>query len=99
MNKKELVAAVSDDADITRDQASNAIDAVFAHIENSVSKGDEVRISGFGTFKAQYRPARTARNPQTGAEIKIKETAVAKFAPAKDFKEAAAKAKARVKKK
>lgn len=97
MNKKELVDAVSEDADISKSQAGEAVDSIFAHIEKSLSKGEEVRVPGFGTFKANYRPARTARNPQTGKDMKLADTAVAKFQPAKALKESVAAAKKHVK--
>ncbi len=98
MNKKELVDAVADDADIRKDQAGDAVDSVFKNIEKSLSKGEEVRVPGFGTFKANYRPARTARNPQTGKEMQLADTAVAKFTAAKALKEIVAGAKKYVKK-
>lgn len=97
MNKKELAAAVAGDTGMSQSDAAAAVDAVFDAITKAMKGGDEVRVSGFGTFKPQYRPARTARNPQTGKDIKVKETAVAKFQPAKSLKEAVAKAKNKVK--
>ena len=97
MNKIELVDAVAEDADISKAQAGEAVDSVFNHVEASLKKGEEVRVPGFGTFKANYRPARTARNPQTGKDIKLPDTAVAKFQPAKALKEAVALAKKHVK--
>ncbi|MEL7543476.1 MAG: HU family DNA-binding protein [Pseudomonadota bacterium] len=97
MNKKELIDAVAEDADIRKDQAGDAVESVFSHIEKSLSKGEEVRVPGFGTFKANYRPARTARNPQTGKDMKLADTAVAKFTPAKALKETVAGAKKHVK--
>jgi DNA-binding protein HU-beta len=91
MNKKELVSAIADEVEITKDKAGAAIDALFTRIEKSLKKGDEVRIPGFGTFKVSNRAARTARNPQTGATMKLKATRVPRFAAAKSLKEAVAK--------
>ncbi|MEL0002969.1 MAG: HU family DNA-binding protein, partial [Rhodospirillales bacterium] len=63
MNKNELVAAVADQAGITKADAGNAIDAVFNAIEGALKKGDEVRVVGFGTFSVASRAATTGRNP------------------------------------
>lgn len=90
MNKKELAAAVADDANITKEKATEIVDALFTQIERSLKREDEVKIQGFGTFKISKRKARTARNPQTGAEMHLPATKVPRFTAAKGLKDAVA---------
>ncbi|OGI05050.1 MAG: DNA-binding protein, partial [Candidatus Melainabacteria bacterium GWF2_32_7] len=71
MNKEELVKEISRKAKVSQKQASEIITLVLETIEKTVSKGKKVTLVGFGTFEARKRAARTGRNPQTGAEIKI----------------------------
>jgi DNA-binding protein HU-beta len=87
MNKAELIAAV-EGCTCTKKEAAGAVDAVFAAITKALKKGDSVAIAGFGTFKVAKRAARTGRNPQTGAEIKIKAKKVPKFTAGKGLKDA-----------
>lgn len=71
MNKTELIAAVAEEAGLTKVDATKAVNALFAQVEKSLAKGEPVQIIGFGTFDiSEYQP-RIGRNPQTGAEIKI----------------------------
>ena len=86
MNKAELVAAVAAKADISKKQAEECLNAFIESVEKEVSKGDEVTLVGFGTFGVAKRKARTGRNPQTGAEIKIPAKKVPRFVPGKAFK-------------
>jgi nucleoid DNA-binding protein len=90
MNKKELVAAIADESALTKEKAGEVIDSLFVHIEKSLTKGDEVRIPGFGTFKVSHRAARTGLNPQTKAPIQLPATTVPRFTAAKNLKEAIA---------
>ena len=71
MRKQDLVAAVSQETGIAESKINQTVTAVFAAIEGALASGDEVSISGFGTFKVTERPAREGRNPQTGETIKI----------------------------
>ncbi len=71
MRKPDLVAAVAQETGMPESKVSQAVTATFAAIESALAKGDEVSISGFGTFKVTERPARDGRNPQTGETIKI----------------------------
>ncbi|MCK5549860.1 MAG: HU family DNA-binding protein [Hyphomicrobiaceae bacterium] len=87
MSKKDLIDAVAKDAELTKEKAGVAVDAVLEHIRSSLRKGDEVRIPDFGTFKVAQRKAREGRNPATGATIKIAASRVAKFSPSKGLKE------------
>lgn len=90
MNKKELVAAIADEFALTKEKAGEVIDALFVHIEKSLTKHEEVRIPGFGTFKVSHRAARTGLNPQTKAQIQLPATTVPRFTAAKNLKEAIA---------
>jgi DNA-binding protein HU-beta len=87
MSKKDLIDAVASEADLTKEKAGVAVEAVLDHIRKSLKKGDEVRIPDFGTFKVSKRKAREGRNPATGETIKIPASKVAKFAPSKGLKD------------
>ena len=71
MKKVELVEAVATKAGLTKADAARAVDATFEVITGALAKGDKVPLVGFGTFAVSKRAARTGRNPQTGAEVKI----------------------------
>jgi len=88
MNKGELAAAVADQTNLSKSQASEAVDAVFDSITGALKKGQEVRILGFGNFSISQRAASTGRNPQTGEKINIKASKQAKFKPGKGLKDA-----------
>ena len=88
MSKKDLIEAVANDADLTKDKATAAVDAMLKHIEASMKSGGEVRIPGFGTFKVGKRAARTGKNPLTKQPIQIPASNVPKFQAAKALKEA-----------
>ena len=87
MNKADLVNEVSKVVS-TKKEAQAAVDCVIKAITDALSKGDAVTLVGFGTFKPVKRDARTGRNPQTGAPIKIKARKVPKFTPGKALKDA-----------
>ncbi len=91
MNKVELVAAVAEKAALSKKDAEKAVAAVFGAIEEAVAAGDKVQLVGFGTFEVRARAARTGRNPQTGAEIKIAASKQPVFKAGKAFKDAVAK--------
>jgi DNA-binding protein HU-beta len=71
VNKTELIEAIAASADIPKAAAGRALDAVVESITGALKNGDSVVLVGFGTFAVKERAARTGRNPQTGAEIKI----------------------------
>jgi nucleoid DNA-binding protein len=71
MNKGELIEAVANATSSTKADAGRAIDATVEAITKALKKSDTVTLIGFGTFKVSKRAARTGRNPQTGAELKI----------------------------
>jgi DNA-binding protein HU-beta len=79
MNKGELIEAVAKEASISKALAGKVLDSAIDAITKSLSKGDRVALVGFGTFSVSARKARSGRNPQTGKEIRIPATKVAKF--------------------
>jgi len=92
VNKAELIEAMSGRLG-DRKSATAALDAVLNEIQNAVTMGDKVSITGFGVFEKRVRAARTARNPRTGASVKVKKTAVPAFRPGAGFKEIVAAGK------
>ena len=88
MNKQDLIAKVARDIGGTKSRAAQAIDSVIDGITKALKKGDSVTFVGFGTFKTSNRKARTARNPQTGAEIKIPKRRAVRFVAGKALKTA-----------
>ena len=87
MNKEELVKEVSKKAKVSQKATTDVVAAILETIEKSVAKGKKVTLVGFGTFEARKRAARTGRNPQTGAELKIAAKTVPAFTAGKKFKE------------
>ena len=79
MNKAELIDAIAGDANLSKADAKRALEAVTTNVTKALKKGDKVALIGFGTFSISARAARTGRNPQTGATIKIAAKKVAKF--------------------
>lgn len=88
MSKKELIDAIAEQAELTKDKADKAVDAMIGFIEKSLKKGDEVSIPPLGKFKIAKRKARDGRNPTTGETIKIPASNVPKFQPSKTLKDA-----------
>jgi len=88
VNKSELVEAVAGAAGLERRQADAAVDAVLDTLVAEVRSGNKVSLFGFGTFQSKDRAARTARNPQTGAAVKVAASKAVKFTPAAAFKTA-----------
>jgi DNA-binding protein HU-beta len=91
MNKSDLVDALANNAGMTKADAARAVDALFAPdkgiIAKSLKKGGRVQITGFGTFEAKKRKARTGRNPRTGETIKIAATKTPSFRAGKGLKD------------
>ncbi len=88
MNKNDLVAAVADSAGMSKTDAAKAVDSVFESISGALSKKQEVRLVGFGTFSVAHRKASTGRNPRTGESIQIKASNQPKFKAGKGLKDA-----------
>ncbi|MBR6163059.1 HU family DNA-binding protein [bacterium] len=88
MNKEELVKEIAKKAKVSQKAAADVLSATIDSIQKTVSKGKKVTLVGFGTFEARKRKARTGRNPQTGASIKIAAKTVPAFSAGKRFKDA-----------
>lgn len=88
MNRTELVAAVAEKAQLTQKNADLALKAFTEVVAEELKKGEKIQLVGFGTFEVTERTARTGRNPQTGAELKIPSSRSPKFKPGKAFKNA-----------
>lgn len=88
MNKKELIDSVAEEADLTKEAASAAVDAILDAITATLKKGDSVRIAGFGNFEVSHRKASTGRNPRTGEPVKIPASNIPKFKAGKGLKDA-----------
>ncbi|MFF4958592.1 HU family DNA-binding protein [Streptomyces sp. NPDC001222] len=86
MNKAQLVEAIADKMG-GRQQAADAVDAVLDAIVRAVVGGDRVSVTGFGSFEKVERPARYARNPQTGERVRVKKTSVPRFRAGQGFKD------------
>jgi len=71
MNKSQLIDAVAKECSLTKADAERALNSFISNVQKSLNKGEEVRLTGFGRWYVSKRKARTGRNPQTGATIKI----------------------------
>lgn len=88
MNKTDLINTVAETADLSKKDATKAVDSVFQVISDSLKQGDKVQLIGFGNFEVRERSARKGRNPQTGEEIQIAASKVPAFKPGKALKDA-----------
>lgn len=93
MNKSELIATVVTKTGYTKKAVQEVLDSLIETTEKTVSKGEDVVLVGFGTFKKASRKARKGVNPQTGKEIKIAARKVPIFRPGAAFKDAVSKVK------
>ena len=87
MNKTELIEAMAKEASLSKKDAAAALEAFTDAVAKELKKGEKVTLIGFGTFEVGKRAARTGRNPQTGAEIKIKAAKTPKFKAGKALKD------------
>jgi len=87
MTKAELVDRIAKDANISKKAAAAALQSITKSVRETLKKGKRVGLVGFGTFLIRRRAARTGRNPQTGAVIKIKAAKVPAFKPGKALKD------------
>ncbi|GAB3123231.1 hypothetical protein GCM10027160_43240 [Streptomyces calidiresistens] len=92
MNKAQLVEAIADKLG-GRQQAALAVDIVLDAIIRATVAGERVSVTGFGSFEKVERPARYARNPQTGERVRVKKTAVPRFRAGQGFKDLVAGSK------
>ena len=88
MNKTELVAAVAEQAGLSRKDAEAAVKAFTDVVADALKNGDKIQLVGFGTFEVSERAAREGRNPQTGETMEIKASKTPKFKAGKAFKDA-----------
>jgi DNA-binding protein HU-beta len=86
LNKGDLVGKIAKDVGLTKSKAEATFNSLIGGITASLKKGQKVMLVGFGTFSVAKRKARTGRNPQTGAPIKIAAHKVPKFTPGSDLK-------------
>ena len=92
MNKAELINAVAELTDLSKQECEKAVHATLEAITNSLAQGETVKITGFGVFEAKERPARTVRNPQTGEEITVPASRAVAFKAGKKLKDTVNKA-------
>jgi len=88
MNKSELIDKIAKDAEISKVQAGNALNSAIEGVVLTLKKNGKVTLVGFGTFSVSSRKARTGRNPQTGALLKIPAKKVTKFVAGLELKKA-----------
>lgn len=87
MNKSELIEAIAAEADVPKAQAGRVLDAMVSVVGNALSDGEQVSMVGFGTFLVRERPARSGRNPRTGATIDIAASKTPSFKAGKALKD------------
>ncbi len=87
MNKQELISAIAENANLSKKDAEAALSAFVGAVQGALKKGDKVQLVGFGSFEVRERAARTGRNPQTGAEMKIAAAKVPTFKAGKALKD------------
>lgn len=90
MNKATLVNYIANKTGMTKKDVTAALDAMVDAVVSTVSKGDSVTLTGFGTFLSVHRKATMKRNPKTGASVSVKAKNVPKFRAGKAFREAVA---------
>lgn len=88
LNKTELINAVAESTQLSKKDATKAVDSVFSTIADALKDGSKVQLIGFGNFEVRERSARKGRNPQTGEEIEISASKVPAFKPGKALKDA-----------
>lgn len=86
MNKSELINIIASESGLSKADAARALDATTSAITDTMSSGNSVQLTGFGSFIVRDRVARTGRNPQTGASIQIAASKVAAFKAGKTLK-------------
>ncbi len=88
MSKSGLIAAVAAATGISKSDAAGAVDITFDVISDALRHGDDVRLTGFGTFDVADRAAREGRNPRTGEAVKVAASRQPKFRAGKGLKDA-----------
>ena len=87
-HRSDEYVAIAEKADLTKDQANRVLNAVLEEITSALNRKDSVTLVGFGTFLQRHRGARTGKNPQTGAPVKIKASNTVAFKPGKSLRDA-----------
>lgn len=87
MNKTDLISAIAEKSSLTKADATKALDGLIEVVKDTLKKGEDVALVGFGTFKLRSRAARTGRNPRTNEEIKIPASKVPAFTAGKALKD------------
>jgi DNA-binding protein HU-beta len=87
MNKSELINAIAEQGNLSKEDAGLGLAALIKTIETTLKAGESITLVGFGTFEVKHRAERTGRNPQTGQEITIAATKVPSFKPGKGLKD------------
>lgn len=90
MNKTELIAAVAEQASLSKKDSEAAVNAAINAITEALKTGEKVQLVGFGSFEVKTRPARTGRNPRDGKEINIPASKIPGFKAGKALKDAVA---------
>ena len=90
MNKAELIGAIIEGSEFTKNDAAKFLDAYINTVTKTLQSGEQIVVPGFGTFSVSNRAARTGRNPRTGESIEIKASRVPKFKAGKGLKDALA---------
>jgi DNA-binding protein HU-beta len=90
LSKAELISSISDLSGLAKVDSTRALDAIIKSIQKELAQGNNIRLTGFGTFYVKKREARDGRNPRTGKTIKIAATTLPKFKAGKNLKEAIA---------
>jgi DNA-binding protein HU-beta len=90
LNRKELVDSIQKHTSVARADVDKVLGSLIQHTQVAVKKGERVALVGFGTFERQDRKARTARNPRSGAPVKVKATKVPRFRAGQGFKDVVA---------
>jgi DNA-binding protein HU-beta len=88
MNKGELIVKISEVTGITKTDTGTVLDAFLSQVEGSLQSGNDVAITGFGTWKKKHRAARAGRNPQTGEALQIAAKNTVTFSAGKVLKDA-----------
>lgn len=88
MNKGEFIEAIASKADAPKNVTANVFNSMVEVITEQLKAGEKITVAGFGTFESKHKAAREARNPQTGASVKVPERNVPKFNFGKNIKEA-----------
>jgi DNA-binding protein HU-beta len=87
LNKSDLINKVAEASELSKKDATKAVDAVFDAISEALQGGDKVQLVGFGNFEVRERSARKGRNPQTGEEIDIPASKIPAFKPGKSLRD------------